>query len=360
MAARSNGCRHYTLGVVGFRTYPVCVTGLSRLPRAIEGFVAAAFSAYLACGCVTTIGYKPTVPHEAKSRDAAFEVNRITATPGPSVIITGQYRLEQNASPGFPSLALSAARPCSGGIAASALGLGTHMLGENVATSGEFFYHFRQDSTLLREPTVLDIPILRRNGAAPTCLRVPIVERRTTPEWTRLPNYSLGMGFQLLVPFRRIYDVSVVPMLAFRGGPWIGPLRLRVALEWGGAAAKTSNPNLIGYAYGAGLLADTLFYSKGVWGLGVAAGYDVTAISFDANVEKLSHQGAGYRGLMHGPRWGLLFELLGDPAVSPAFKRRRDSESITLEIFGAAEWSSDHAVATPGLWFALGGDLGNM
>ena len=80
----------------------------------------------------------------------------------------------------------------------------------------------------------------------------------------------------------------------------MGPVRVRVEGIGGGADAQSPNANLVGYAYGGGLLADTLLFDAHRFGLGLAAGYDVLGVSFAANVSSFSHDGAGPRGLMHG------------------------------------------------------------
>jgi hypothetical protein len=337
-------CRRTSLGVQAGLLVALCLTGFS---------------------CASA--YSSVTPHTAKLRDADVAVEEVilfshaATSMGPAVYVSGRYHSEPNVTFGYPQLAPMSGPPCGGGTMASALVLHAEgMQAGTIAASGTFAASFVRSATVLREPTALDIPIRYANGAAGICLRVPVVEGRGDVQWARLPSYSWGFGFQVLVPFRRIYDVAAVPQLSFRAGPWIGPFRIRADLALGGAAARARNPNLVGYAFGGGILADTLMLSVGQFGLGVAAGYDVTAITFDANVRALSNDGAGYRGLIHGPRGGLLFELLGEPAIEPAFKRRRDSESATLEVFGEAAWSRDHASATPAIWIALSVDAGNF
>jgi hypothetical protein len=172
------------------------------------------------------------------------------------------------------------------------------------------------------------------------------------------PPASLGYAFTLLVPFRRIYAADAAPMLALRGGPFIGPLRLRAELGIGGAFAENRNANLVAYSYRAGLLLDTLLAHVDRFGFGVAAGYDVTGITLGTNVEGLSHDGAGFQGLIYGPRAGISFELLPVSAPGPAFRARPDAASASLELYFAGESSHDHDGPTPALWFALGVDVG--
>jgi hypothetical protein len=321
-------------------------------------------------GCVTP--YRANTPHSAKIPAANVELDQVVIASqasvaigsqvhnvAPAAYIVGHYRTDPKVALGYPQLAPTSVSPCSGGSTASTLAL----IRDNEApasseSSGTLLAIVRRGPTTFQEPTSFDIPISYSDGRAGTCLRVPVVEGHGNIEWKRDPSVSLGLGAQMLTPFRRIYGVAAAPMLSVRFGPWIGPLRLRGNLAYGGALAEAKNPNLVGYAFGGGALADTLLFSAGRFGLGVAAGYDVTAITFGANINALSHEGTGYRGLIHGPRAGLLFALISEPAMLPSFKRRKDSESATLEVFGAAAWSRDHASATPALWITLSMDGG--
>jgi hypothetical protein len=182
---------------------------------------------------------------------------------------------------------------------------------------------------------------------------VPVVENSGEAEWIEDPRWSAGFGFGVFVPFRRVYDVDAVPTFALRFGPWLGPARVRAELAWGGAHAHSTNANLVGYAFRSGLLFDALLLHTGHVGLGVAAGYDVTAIAFDANIKSLSHDGSGFRGWIHGPRAGLSLALLPPLPPGPAFRARPDAASGTLEIFTAALWSQDRASATAALFITL-------
>ena len=321
-------------------------------------------------GCVTP--YRANTPHEAKSPAADVEIDHVVIAQqantsigsevhvvAPAVYIHGHYRTDPKATLGYPRLAPTSVAPCTGGSTTTTLALvRDDKAPVSSGSSGTWLAIVRREPTAFWEPTSLDIPISYSDGRAGTCLRVPVVEGHGNVEWKRDPSVSLGLGVQTLVPFRRIYGVTAAPMMSFRAGPWIGPLRLRGNIAYGGAAAEAENPNLVGYAFGGGALADTLLFSAGRFGLGMAAGYDVTAITFGANIHALSHEGTGYRGLIHGPRAGLLFALISEPAIGPSFKRRKDSESATLEVFGAAAWSHDHASATPALWITFSADGG--
>jgi hypothetical protein len=203
-------------------------------------------------------------------------------------------------------------------------------------------------------PLVVDVAVLRTDGdRARECLRVPIVEGSAEPEWIQDPRWSAGFTFGVLVPFERVYGVAAVPGFALRLGPWLGPLRVRTELGWGGAWARSSNPNLVGYSYRGTLLLDTLVFHAGPFGLGVAAGYDVSAITFRPNVEGLSHDGDGYKGLYHGPRAGLLFAFVPPVPKGPAFRARPDASSVALEVYGAAAWSNDRDGATPAIFATM-------
>jgi hypothetical protein len=229
--------------------------------------------------------------------------------------------------------------------------------------TGTFLLLFRRDAVdglgLLEKPTALDVPVVDENGGGGRrCLRVPIVEGDGQPEWTEDPSISTGLGLSVLVPTRRIYAVDAAPMFVLRFGPWIGPVRARAQLAVGGADARSANPNLVGWAYGGGLLADTMLFHAGRFGLGAAVGYDAIGISFATQVAFASDAGSGYQGLIHGPRAGLSFALL--PPIPPgrAFHARPDTASATLELFGAAAFSHDHSAATPALWIAVSVDSG--
>jgi hypothetical protein len=270
---------------------------------------------------------------------------------------------------GMPRLTDLDSTPCESGVEATAVELDdrTSVEASDDAARTRDGWHtsaFRRDELdrrglLSREPTALDFPVLRADGSVGrACARVPLVEPRDEPEWIEDPRWSGGMTFSVLVPFERIYRVSAAPTFAFRFGRWLGPTRVRAELGWGGASAQNPNPNLVGYSYRAALVADALIAHAGQFGVGVAAAYDVMGISLTQNIARLSDEGEGFQGFLHGPRAGLLFALLPPVPIGPAFRARPDTASATLELFATADFARDRSGATPGLFVAIGIDGG--
>lgn len=333
---------------------------------------AGAFAVITASGCGTA--YNSTRPHTATAANASIVAEQVIAVDGPrkvpespdvpveNVYVHAKYRAASDIALGVPTLSLSTSAPSSGGTPATIIMLNRSLVrpGDN-SSSGRVLWAFPRAMTesqgLLHAPTSLDVPLTHLDGRPPECLRLPIVDGRGGAEWERNPSLSFGFGLDALALFRRIYGVAGASMFALRFGPWLGPVRVRGELAVGGAFAEARNPNLFAYAYGGGLRADTLLFSTGRFGLGAAAGYDLTGISFAPDVKWGSQQGAGFQGLIHGPRAGLTFDLLAQPAIGPAFRRRRDSESGSIEIYGASEWGKNGS-ATPALWFMVNLDAG--
>jgi hypothetical protein len=326
-----------------------------------------ALSLLLTSACGTA--YVSTRPHTATLADTKVDVDRVIAVDGPRrrpeapkipvemVYVHGTYEAERRAVLGLPTLAAPASSPCSTGASATFVVMDRFPSARGGSQSGDALWGFARASTeersLLRGPTVLDVPIAHFDGRPSECLRVPVVDDRGGVEWERKPALALGYGFEMLALFDRVYGANAAPMFAVRVGPWLGPVRLRAEVDLGGALAKAKNPNLVGYAYGGGVRADTLVFSAGRFGLGAALGYDVLGISFAPEVSWYSQRGRGFQGWIHGPRAGLAFELLAQPAIGPAFRRTRNSESASFEVYAASEWSHDRASPTPALWFML-------
>jgi hypothetical protein len=314
---------------------------------------------FTAGGCARL--YSPRALHVAHSRDASIEATHLATLPGSAIyppvggiVVEGKYSNSSETSLGGGRISAASEPPCSGGVATSTL--------YTSADEGTFVAGFHRDSIdrqglLAREATSLDVTVLDRN-ATPQCVRVPMVVDPKTPEWSQSPIFSFGYGIDVLVPFHPIYAVDAASMFVVRMGPWIGPVRLRTELGIGGALMRNPNANLVGYAYRAGLLIDTLLLHRGRFGLGVGAGYDTTGISLGANVEQLSHEGEGFQGLISGPRGGVSFALLPQVPPGPAFEARPDAASATFEIYVASETSHDRASATPALWLTFSTDAG--
>jgi hypothetical protein len=331
-------------------------------------------AALLACGCSRV--YTPRTPHVARSPDAEIEVTGLAVesnapavqrSPLNRVGVFARTREEHGTVLAFARIAPAATPPCSAGVETTVesrwSSVGAAGAQPAPPTTGQAYWSVPRTALdgaalLWGQPAALDVSELHADGAAPGCLRVPLVDDPSRVEWQQEPRSSLGIGLVVAVPFRSIYGIDAMPLLALRGGPWLGPVRLRAQGFFGGASAHASNPNLVGYAYGGGLLADTLLFSTHRVGLGIAAGYDVLGASLSANVDALSHQGAGFLGPIHGPRAGLVFDLLPPPAPGRAFRARPDAGSFSLEIYGSALWSQDSASATPAIWAALQTDGG--
>ncbi|HEX3774440.1 MAG TPA: hypothetical protein VHV51_08245 [Polyangiaceae bacterium] len=310
-------------------------------------------------GCVRE--YRPSTPHTAQVGSGSLSLTTIETASGAviypphgGVVVQGHYRVEAGDSFTTPVLTKTNTPPCSGGTRAHR----SEVNADN-GTLAALFPRDELDSQrlLATEPTALDVNVVHADGTR-ECLRVPVLSAPARTEWLQDPAASLGYAFTLLVPFRRIYAAGAAPMLTLRGGPFIGPLRLRAELGIGGAFAENRNANLVAYSYRAGLLLDALLAHIDRFGFGVAAGYDVTGISLDASVQALSHEGVGFQGLIYGPRAGVSFELLPTPPLGPAFRARPDAASASLELYLAAESSHDHDKPTPALWFTVGVDVG--
>jgi hypothetical protein len=322
-------------------------------------------SCAVSCGRV----YEPRAPRVAASPQAEVSVETISAVVGAamypphgSVTLVGRYASQPGAVLAVPRLTRADSAPCSNGVDPVFVSSETDAEPEQEKrtrpNSGWFAWIFRRDQVdglgpFGQSPLALDVTVVRSDGErGRECLRVPLIQGGAAPEWIQNPRWSVGTGFTLLLPFHRVYGVAALPAIALRFGPWFGPLRVRPELGIGGAYARSSNANLVGYSYRGALLLDTLVLHVGRFGLGVAAGYDVTAISFGPNVESLSHEGAGYQGLLHGPRAGLVFTFL-PPILSGAFRARPDAASASLEFYGAAAWSGDRESATPAIFVTM-------
>ena len=318
--------------------------------------------ACLAC----TASYKPLTPHVGMAPGASVIVRRIFTTP-PAAAGNDQVEI-QAAFALLPGTALASARlapmnapPCTAGVEPMAwtdlrLGVPSPPLPPRFLSVAFSRASVDREGLLWAQPTALDIEVLHATAAA-DCLRVPLVTVQS-PEWRDSPVYSYGFGFRLVTPFQRVYGVDAAPMFVVRDGRWFGPLRLRVELAGGGAFAHSDNANLIGYSYGGGLLADALVFTTKGFGLGIAAGYDITGISYGANIDSFSHAGAGFAGFIHGPRAGLTLAAIPERPPGPAFAARRGANSLSLEIFGAALWQQERAAALPALWMVLSMDAG--
>jgi hypothetical protein len=326
-------------------------------------------------GCARN--YEPNTPRSARVDGASLSATAFVHAPGPAVYppvgavaVQAPYRVERDVTLAKPRLAPSSTAPCSGGGVAAT----TTLWGDDVPAvpansveppaeqTGTLIALFRRDRVdragLLRVPTALDVPVIK-DRAQTGCLRVPLVEHPDEPEWSQAPIFSFGYGVDIAIPFRSIYAADAVSMFAIRMGPWVGPFRLRTVLGIGGGVEKSVNANLISYALRTGLLVDVLALHAGRFGVGVAAGYDSMALVLSPNIDQLSHAGAGYQGLIYGPRAGLSFALLPQTPPGPAFVARPDAASATLEVFAGALSSHDYDRATPAIWltFAVDGGL---
>jgi hypothetical protein len=313
--------------------------------------------------------YKPMSLHVGRAPGAAVDARLVSTWPAsesypPSGVVNlrAVYQVHPGTALTSPQLASATSAPCSGGIRPRATADVRVSGRPDALPTGSLEVSFARDAVdrnglLWRKPTVLDMTVLYA-GAPAGCLRMPLVEAGAAPEWMDVPTWSFGMGFRLFAPLHRIYGVDAASMFVLRFGRWLGPVRLRAELAGGGALANETNANLVGYSYGAGLLADYLLLSAGRFGLGVAVGYDLTGISFAANIDSFSHDGAGFAGPIYGPRAGLSFAWIPQPPPGSAFRARPDARSITLEIFGAALSSQDQGAATGALWFMLSVDAG--
>jgi hypothetical protein len=344
------------------------------IAKPTSSYAVALGAGLLACGCVR--GYAPRSPHVASTPGAEIEVTRLVVdTSAPAlpqsplnrVDVVASTRTEHGVALASARLAPVGAAPCTAGVEATGEVRASHFAAAGTlptpTSTGQACWSWSRPAVdgralLWSEPAALDVSVLHADGAPPGCLRVPLVDDTTRVEWEGYPWSSWGIGLVVAVPFHSIYGVDAMPVFALRGGRWVGPVRLRLEGLGGGAAAHATNPNLVGYAYGGGILADTLLFSTGMFGLGIAAGYDALGVSFSANVDALSHEGAGFQGVMHGPRGGLVFDLLPPPAPGGAFRARPDATSFSVEIYGAALWSQDAASATPAIWAALQTDGG--
>jgi hypothetical protein len=321
-------------------------------------------AALLAVGCGRV--YTPTSARVARTQDAELQITHLDVVDGAPALaqspenlvgIAGRTTLERGSSLAFARIAPSDAPPCTSGVEPSseAQASGVASAHDDPASKPErhIYWTMPRYGIDLTRPTSLDVSVVHADGSPPGCLRVPLVEATGSAEWAQEPVYTLGVGFGVTVPFRAIYGAKAMPTFALRGGAWLGPVRLRIQGLVGGAIADATNANLIAYSYGGGLLVDSLAWSWRRLGLGIAAGYDVMGISYGANIDALSHDGAGFQGGMHGPRAGLLLTLLPPPPPGPAFRARTDALSASLELYGAALWSADRPTATPAMWVAL-------
>jgi hypothetical protein len=314
----------------------------------------------IAGGCVRS--YVSRAPHSATVGRTSLELDSVVTAPGSAiyppagaVVVRGHYSAAPGETLAAPQLARPSSAPCEDGVPAR--------IASSSSDKDTLTALFRRDaidehSLLSNEPTMFDVIVVRGLSGHPECLRVPLVVNPTRPEWSQTPRASFGYAFSLFVPFRRIYAADAAPMLTLRGGPFVGPVRLRAELGVGGAFEKNRNANLVAYSYRAGLLVDSLLLHTERFGLGVGAGYDLTGLTLSANVNALSHDGAGYQGLIYGPRAGIAFALLPQAPIGQAFVARPDAASATLELYMGAESSHDHANPTPAFWLALATDVG--
>jgi len=320
----------------------------------------AALGGIVLVGCVRS--YSPGAPRSATSGRARVSMEQlITAPPGSiapnvgGVVIRAHYAAAPDETLGTPHLAPTSLPPCSGGVAAVSVSYNglTSTLGaifEGDAVEREHLFD--------EQPTVLDVAVYRNSGGR-GCLRIPLVEDVKEPSWYDRPVFSLGWDASIAVPFRRVDDVSAIPLVNLRFGPWIGPVRLRSELGIGGAFMRSQNPNLTVYALRTGLLLDTLVLSAGRFGLGAAIGYDVVALDVGYQIRDFSHAGAGFHGIAQGPRAGLSFELLPFTPAGGAFVERPDSASGSIEIYAGALHGDDGRRTAPTLWLAFGIDVGH-
>jgi hypothetical protein len=323
----------------------------------------------LSVACSGSRLYRPKTAHVGHAPGAAVDARQIWTQPAsesypPSGVVSVRavYQIHPGAALTSPRLVPATSAPCEGGIGPRATAdVGTPARADALP-SGSLGITFARDAVdrdglLWSQPTMLDLTVLYA-GAPAGCLRTPLVEAGAAPEWTDVPVGSVGVGLRVLTPLHRIYGVDAATMFVVRFGRWLGPVRLRAELAGGGALAHGTNANLTGYSYGAGLLADYLLLSAGRFGLGAMVGYDFTGISFAANIDSFSHDGAGFAGPIYGPRAGLSFGMIPERAPGSAFRVRPDARSTTLEIFAAALSSQDPGAATAALWFMLSMDAG--
>jgi hypothetical protein len=339
-------------------TAPISMTGIPRVRQTLALVL-------LPCTACTAT-YRPETPHVGIAPGASVEARRILTVPpaaggADQVVIQAEHGLRPSTALVSGKLSPMTSPPCEGGLeplAWSQVKLGFPPPQGPVESLAVSFPRaaIDREGLLWAKPTALDFKVLHPDAPA-DCLRVPLVEN-LSPEWMDRPVFSFGMGFRIFAPFARIYGVDATTMFVVRFGSWLGPMRLRVELAGGGAWAHSSNANLTGYSFGAGLLADAVLFAAKSVGVGVAAGYDITGISFAANIDSFSHQGAGFAGFMHGPRAGLTIGAIPEPPPGPAFSARRGARSMTFEVFSAALWSQERAAATPALWFTLSMDAG--
>src|SRR5258708_17238487 len=106
---------------------------------------------------------------------------------------------------------------------------------------GRFEAVFLRDAVdrlgLLREPTVLDVALFHEGGGT-DCIRVPIIVEPDHPQWSESPVFSVGIAIDMFFPFQKMYEVEAASMFVLRMVPWIGPLRLRSEIGYGGALEK--------------------------------------------------------------------------------------------------------------------------
>jgi hypothetical protein len=171
--------------------------------------------------------------------------------------------------------------------------------------------------------TVIDFKV--SVGKATGCVRASLVARERRAGWTAQGPWFLGSAYRLYFPSGAMgFGAS----FAFRGGKWIGPLRLGVELGLGEANA--------GGLIVSGATAELSILRASLFALSLDVGPDIV-------LEKPTIADRPRYELFYGPRSTLHVGLANSPAPPPDVLVPQKLISLELEFPVALWWSSQRS-----------------
>lgn len=333
---------------------------VARRAKLVRRSVVAVFTICGACGFLRRPpGYRATIPHQAATNRIQAKITTVNAVGGLAGLKEEVFVAVEISAPSGTllrsvRLARSASAPCQAGLTPRSIRIDRRRAEPNVEPGRftELWLYFDRASVesrrlLERGATVLDLRLSPVRTDTATCLRVPVAHSTARVEWEMNPSWFVGMGFSALVPLASGDGIGGGVLVQFRGGRWLGWLRLQVDFGAGRAAAKDEVPNARQHfdLFQAAVSFNTVPLWIGRLGVGFALGYETVALSRHT-IWPGENESDEFVGLRHGPRAALrLVRALFRPLRGPAFKARKDLFSVPIEIF-VSRWGGSTAPTT--------------
>jgi hypothetical protein len=217
------------------------------------------------------------------------------------------------------------------------------------------FGRFEENRELLRQPTVMDVHLIERNGAfaREACVRVPVTGQDITYWADKGWSVGVHMGWRRALAFTPGSVFTLGPSF----GRWLGPVRLAVGGLFGWTGAPVNHPRDQGLCFlgpgpdcdhvdvgGLALEASGVARRGSRWAVGWSLAYEVLYAEME-RADPVTGVKQSRRATSGGPRLGVRVlrvppKILGLSHVSP-------THGWGFELFAAAArtWSGQAAGA---------------